>query len=123
VESSDTLQSLELKYNSSMYDIKRLNRLWSNDSLHCKTVVKIPVFDQAKTSTTMNGGSSKSEDQLLDKRKTTARSGASMERVEEDEESLDQLFKRIDKNVKQTQKAVKKMNRVSRVAEVEGESH
>lgn len=43
LEPTDTLQSLELKYNSCVFEIKRVNRLWSNDSLHCKTHVNVPV--------------------------------------------------------------------------------
>lgn len=104
VEPSDTLQSLELKYNSSMYEIKRINRLWSNASLHCKTHLSIPVLENGESAapsqpTSLPGGSQSRT--------------KSLERVEEhdSEESLDQFFMRIDRNVKKTQKAVKKLNR------------
>uniref|UniRef100_A0A915D9E9 LysM domain-containing protein n=1 Tax=Ditylenchus dipsaci TaxID=166011 RepID=A0A915D9E9_9BILA len=141
VEPSDTLQSLELKYNSSMYEIKRINRLWSNDSLYCKSHVNIPVFDELD----MSSPSSKSQRSRSELSKTTcsfddsqssslrrgvptrrldqngksssklipiSNSKTSLSKVEEAEsESLDQIFKRIDKNVKKSQKIVRKLNK------------
>ncbi|KAI1730397.1 lysM domain-containing protein [Ditylenchus destructor] len=143
VEPGDTLQSLELKYNSSMCEIKRLNRLWSNDSLYCKTHVNIPIFDSQEDM--ISPGSTKSqplplspedvkmtfgEGSKTDSKKISAdalrrhhfkngklrdsscSAGGPLGKLEETEaESLDQLFKRIDKNVKKSQKVVKKLNK------------
>lgn len=133
VESNDTLQSLELKYNSSMCEIKRLNRLWSNDSLHCKTYINIPVYDaifsnsssqilspcdskmtDRNDSTTSHNTSDFSlgiERQIEDVKRDNI-SACSLKKVDETEcESLDQFFKRIDKNVKKTKTIVKRLNK------------
>lgn len=132
VELSDTLQCLELKYNSSMYEIKRLNRLWSNDSLYCKTHLNIPIFDNGFSS---NSSSFKSNLLLYNNNAKDVKdsnntsnfsmgmqqkienvkwnsSACSLEKVDEKEsESLDQFFNRIDKNVKKTKKVVKQLNK------------
>ena len=39
----DTLQGLALFYGISMCDIRRANRLWSSDSVHCRKSLLIPV--------------------------------------------------------------------------------
>uniref|UniRef100_A0A914CXE4 LysM domain-containing protein n=1 Tax=Acrobeloides nanus TaxID=290746 RepID=A0A914CXE4_9BILA len=114
VESTDTLQSIELKYNSCRYEIKRLNKLWSNDSLHCKTYVNIPIYDpkfaQSPTTTaTTNGQDNNSKHTRASSIGSEKRKLEAVEEVEN--ESLHDIFKRIDKNMKMTQKAVKKLTR------------
>lgn len=44
VSDSDSLQSLAIKYDSQVADIKRLNGLWNNESLVLRDSVKIPVY-------------------------------------------------------------------------------
>ncbi|XP_062321476.1 lysM and putative peptidoglycan-binding domain-containing protein 1 [Osmerus eperlanus] len=44
VQPGETLQGLSLKYGVSMEDIKRANRLYTNDSIFLKTSLSIPVF-------------------------------------------------------------------------------
>uniref|UniRef100_A0A914PSM4 LysM domain-containing protein n=1 Tax=Panagrolaimus davidi TaxID=227884 RepID=A0A914PSM4_9BILA len=119
VDPSDTLQSLELKYNSNMYEIKRLNRLWSNDSLHCKTIINIPIYDSSNVGTPINSAAQtptaeNSNKKFNPKKKPIAAAAnignraANLEVVNETE-SLEDFFKRIDSSVKQTQKSVKKL--------------
>lgn len=110
VTTSDTLQSLELRYNSSVFEIKRLNKLWSDQSLYCKSEVLIPVFDTSTSGTSISfadwrvhGKNNIMDMNRLDEEKMPK---------EREEESLDQLLKRIDLNVKQTKKAVKRLYRV-----------
>ncbi|KAI6244093.1 LysM and putative peptidoglycan-binding domain-containing protein 1 [Aphelenchoides fujianensis] len=116
VRPEDTLQSLELKYNSSMFEIKRLNRLWSNDSLHCKTHVSIPLFDETRSAAaTPNAGRRCSQPEdgrfIRKKRVFFVRRPPFDEKKAEPVESMDAFFKRIDGNVKQTKKAVRKLNK------------
>jgi len=104
---------LELKYNSCRYEIKRLNKLWSNDSLHCKTYVNIPIYDsnfaQTPTTTTPNGQENTPKHSRASSISTEKKKLDAVEEVEN--ESLQDIFKRIDKNMKMTQKAVKKLAR------------
>uniref|UniRef100_A0A7E4WD67 LysM domain-containing protein n=1 Tax=Panagrellus redivivus TaxID=6233 RepID=A0A7E4WD67_PANRE len=110
VAPTDTLQSLELKYNSNMYEIKRVNRLWSNESLHCKAVISIPVYEAGPNGTPINGtDDSPSEGPHRYKTRSTAKR-KSLEPVHESE-SLEDFFKRIDSSVKKTTKAVKKLTK------------
>eukprot|EP01135_Chromosphaera_perkinsii_P004373 Nk52_evm24s279 gene=Nk52_evmTU24s279 len=44
VGEEDTLQGLSIFYNVSTADIKRVNSLWTNDSIHSRRVLKIPVY-------------------------------------------------------------------------------
>jgi len=114
VQPDDTLQSLELKYNSSMFEIKRLNRLWSNNSLHCKTHLRIPVFNENNISTRLS--KSPSHPDRIDSSNPTAsdsskEKGKNLPPLMESEESLDAFFSRIDSNMKKSKKAVRKLNR------------
>jgi len=47
VQPQDTLQGLALKYSVTMEQIRRANRLYTSDSLFCKSVLSIPVPDSA----------------------------------------------------------------------------
>ncbi|KAH7712299.1 LysM domain containing protein [Aphelenchoides avenae] len=118
LEPSDTLQSLELKYNSSVFEIKRVNRLWSNDSLHCRTHVNIPIYDDANGSAAQTPTRSSSSTLPPDATRTSTlrrqngSSTASLPKLEEAEpESVDDIFRRIDLNMKETKKAVRRLNR------------
>ncbi|XP_072284412.1 lysM and putative peptidoglycan-binding domain-containing protein 1 [Pyxicephalus adspersus] len=46
VESGDTLQGLALKYGVTMEQIKRANRLYTNDSIFLKKFLSIPVLTE-----------------------------------------------------------------------------
>lgn len=123
VQSTDTLQNLELKYNSSMYEIKRLNRLWSNDSLHCKSQLNIPIYDNS--SNNINSSFSMpltiqnvdANECLTKKRRKLSKTATSkrqqLPQVNEIDygESPNQFFKRIDLNLKNSQKLVKKLEK------------
>ncbi|EGG23823.1 peptidoglycan-binding LysM domain-containing protein [Cavenderia fasciculata] len=54
----DTLQGLALKYGSSVADIKRINKIWTQDTLHIKKTLLIPVKqedgDEGSSSSTSN---------------------------------------------------------------------
>ncbi|KAI6205542.1 hypothetical protein M3Y94_00803900 [Aphelenchoides besseyi] len=116
VQPTDTLQSLELKYNSSMFEIKRLNRLWSNDALHCKTHVNIPLFEETRSAAatpTIASSSTMPTAGLSSRNGSSAQKVGNLKSLTETKpiESMDAFFKRIDGNVKQTKKAVRKLNK------------
>ncbi|MBN3296368.1 LYSM2 protein, partial [Amia calva] len=56
VGGSDTLQGIALKYGVTMEQIKRANKLFSNDCIFLRTSLHIPVFSEK--STLLNGLSS-----------------------------------------------------------------
>lgn len=43
ITKSDSLNSLAVRYDTTIADIKRINKLWSNESLSLRTEVKIPL--------------------------------------------------------------------------------
>ncbi|XP_037078164.1 lysM and putative peptidoglycan-binding domain-containing protein 1-like isoform X2 [Pollicipes pollicipes] len=43
VQVGDTLQGISLKHNVTMEQLKRANRLWTNDSLHLRRTLLVPV--------------------------------------------------------------------------------
>jgi hypothetical protein len=92
------------RYNSSMFEIKRLNRLWSNNSLHCKTQISIPLFNETRSAVvTPTQFEDIPEHTKPEPTKTDSSNNAG--------ESANDFFKRIDSNVKQTKKAVKRLNK------------
>ncbi|XP_015198353.1 lysM and putative peptidoglycan-binding domain-containing protein 2 [Lepisosteus oculatus] len=56
VTASDTLQGIALRYGVTMEQIKRANKLFSNDCIFLRTTLSIPVFSEK--STLLNGLSS-----------------------------------------------------------------
>jgi len=133
VAPTDTLQNLGLKYNVSIFVIKRLNKLWSDQSIFCREYILIPLIgDQCSpeikmesvpsTSNLFSTGDKKmltrivSSSYNLQKQhqvpetRDLSSTNCSVDRIEEGgNESLDQLFKRIDLNVKRTRKVVNKL--------------
>ncbi|KAM3722082.1 LysM and putative peptidoglycan-binding domain-containing protein [Dirofilaria immitis] len=103
IRPNDTLQGLVLKYNTSMSEIKRLNRLWSNESLYLKEYVEIPIYDEILE-----------EDCMLDKCTNVKNNHEeSMKSQDIDEESLQDIFKRIDMNIRKTTNRVHKLTESS----------
>ncbi|CAG9531067.1 unnamed protein product [Cercopithifilaria johnstoni] len=98
---NDTLQGLVLKYNTSMSEIKRLNRLWSNESLYLKEYVEIPIYDEILE-----------KGHALD-RSTNVKNHRCYEESKKsqgiDGESLQDIFKRIDMNIRKTTYSVNKL--------------
>ena len=61
---SDSLNSLAVKYDTTIADIKRVNKLWNNESLSLRTEVEIPVYynDEKNNTRLTNGASTTSSD-------------------------------------------------------------
>jgi len=53
---SDTLQGIALKYGASTTEIKRLNKLWSNDSIHLRETLHIPIASTDASPSSAGGG-------------------------------------------------------------------
>ncbi|XP_043222701.1 lysM and putative peptidoglycan-binding domain-containing protein 1-like isoform X2 [Amphibalanus amphitrite] len=43
VQENDTLQGIALKFNVTMEQLKRANKLWTNDSLHVRRTLLVPL--------------------------------------------------------------------------------
>ncbi|KHN77211.1 LysM and putative peptidoglycan-binding domain-containing protein 1 [Toxocara canis] len=99
VEPTDTLQGLVLRYNTSMTEIKRLNRLWSNESLYLKPFINIPIYE-------INASSSEASSRT---------ESPSLRTIEEHNnvESVEDIFKRIDSNIKKTTSNVRRLEKNS----------
>ncbi|KAF6039104.1 hypothetical protein EB796_002595 [Bugula neritina] len=50
VQPGDTLNSLAIRYDTSVADIKRYNRLWNNESLAFKDTISIPIYSEQRHS-------------------------------------------------------------------------
>lgn len=98
VEPTDTLRGIVLKYNTSMTELKRMNRLWSNESLFLKEFVDVPIYDN-------NSEAAESSTYNYD------RSHVMKQREQPVPESVEELFKRIDLTIKTTSKNVKKLEK------------
>lgn len=51
---SDSLNSLAVKYDTTIADIKRANKLWNSESLSLRTDVYIPVYNLTNGSSSSN---------------------------------------------------------------------
>uniref|UniRef100_A0A915PQY0 LysM domain-containing protein n=1 Tax=Setaria digitata TaxID=48799 RepID=A0A915PQY0_9BILA len=100
IKPNDTLQGLVLKYNTSMSEIKRLNRLWSNESLHLKEFVGIPIYDEVLEKSCSLHRSIDEGDRCC---------GESLKLQHTSGESLQDIFKRIDTNIRKMTSSVHKL--------------
>ncbi|EFO28271.2 LysM domain-containing protein [Loa loa] len=101
IKPNDTLQGLVLKYNTSMSEIKRLNRLWSNESFYLKEYVEIPIYDEMfERGRAMDRPMNVKNDRCCEESKKSQ---------DIDEESLQDIFQRIDKNIRKTTNSVNKL--------------
>ncbi|KAL3997775.1 LysM domain family protein [Acanthocheilonema viteae] len=107
IKPNDTLQGLVLKYNTSMSEVKRLNRLWSNESLHLKEYIEIPIYDEIfeKSHASYKPTNLKNYRCYEESKKSQDING----------ESLQDIFKRIDMNIKKTTFNVHKLTENSTV--------
>ncbi|EJW77149.1 LysM domain-containing protein [Wuchereria bancrofti] len=101
IKPNDTLQGLVLKYNTSMSEIKRLNRLWSNESLYLKEYIEIPIYDEIfEKNCASDKPISVKKDRCYEESKKSQ---------DINEESLQDIFKRIDMNIRKTTDTVHKL--------------
>ena len=96
-----------------MFEIKRLNRLWSNQSLYCKTEVFIPIFNENNSSEENKffGLTTRNNKKISKIKQDQLKRGRSNIENSEDE-SLDQLLKRIDVSMRKTKNAIGRFDRM-----------
>lgn len=107
-----------------MVEIKRLNKLWSSDSIHLREYLDIPIFDNVLSPTgdgpVLNGNLKPTD---LGSKSNISPSKGPAESLETSkvqpvdsggETSIDQILSRIDSNIKSTAKNVKRMAKNSR---------
>uniref|UniRef100_A0AC35U1C7 Bromo domain-containing protein n=1 Tax=Rhabditophanes sp. KR3021 TaxID=114890 RepID=A0AC35U1C7_9BILA len=101
---TDSIQSICLRYNSNMSELKRINRLWSNEALHCRAILNVPVYE---------GGSNEIEMSPISLRSNLREPASKNNQIsmEGKSESLKDILSRIDFTMKQTKLAVKKLEK------------
>ncbi|KAK0407243.1 hypothetical protein QR680_019100 [Steinernema hermaphroditum] len=109
VSPQDTLRGIVVRYSSNMYELKRINRLWSDESLHCKTHVFVPLYSQSENGNTVGGTPPVGTPKTPQKRSETP--GAKKRESLKDIESMKEIFRRIDSNMKVTKKQVRRMEK------------
>lgn len=83
-----------------MSEIKRLNRLWSNESLYLKEYIEIPIYDEILEKDHASDISKNMNSQCYEESKKSQNI---------DGESLQDIFKRIDMNIRKTTYNVHKL--------------
>lgn len=78
-----------------MSEIKRLNRLWSNESLYLKPYINIPIYEDKPTSSETNSRTESPSLKAIEEHTST--------------ESVQDIFRRIDSNIKKTTSKVKRL--------------
>ncbi|XP_069805920.1 lysM and putative peptidoglycan-binding domain-containing protein 1 isoform X1 [Dendropsophus ebraccatus] len=120
VQPGDTLQGLALKYGVTMEQIKRANRLYTNDSIFLKKYLSIPVpFEQPE----LTNGESPTEgsETAGEKTGTASRPQRSMSvDARKDDVTVVDFMTKLDTRIRVSKRAaVKKMKEVESVAQDE----
>nr|CAI5856684.1 unnamed protein product [Callosobruchus analis] len=103
VTNTDTLQGIALKYNVTIEQIRRANKLWASDSLFLREYLLIPSTEGQK--------SSQSETPVMSPTSNSSQTSTSC-----DEESIDEFLNKIDAAIATTKEDVKKTTRNSEFA-------
>ncbi|KAM4013335.1 lysM and putative peptidoglycan-binding domain-containing protein 1 [Anomaloglossus baeobatrachus] len=116
VQPGDTLQGLALKYGVTMEQIKRANRLYTNDSIFLKKYLSIPVLMEQPEVT---NGSHPTEDSVAVSRPQRSMSLD----ARKDEASATDFMTKLDTRIRVSKRAaVKKMREVEPIAKGEESS-
>lgn len=117
VEAKDSLPALALRYASSVPEIRRLNKLWSNDALHSKDILVIPVLSEGPGPSTSASASSASngEATTTSRRQSSAKDSSAQTAKEE---GVSDILSRIDATIKSTAESVEALERASTVERV-----
>ncbi|XP_045471593.1 lysM and putative peptidoglycan-binding domain-containing protein 2 [Harmonia axyridis] len=97
ISNTDTLQGIALKYDVSIEQIRRANRLWTSDSLFLKEFLLIPVPLDISMSAASASTSS-----------TPVSSPMQSQPSYEDDDSIDNFLGKIDASIATTKEEVKK---------------
>lgn len=84
-----------------MSELKRMNRLWSNESLFLKEFIDVPIYSSNDGAAVVN---------------TCPYNGSHVKKNQKEPvpESIEELFRRIDLTIKTTSKNVKKLEKKMR---------
>ncbi|CAH0550771.1 unnamed protein product [Brassicogethes aeneus] len=97
----DTLQGIALKYNVTIEQIRRANRLWASDSLFLKEFLLIPVQDS-------NGSNSETVSSPVEVRSSQVTSPSSTTCGSFDNDDISDFLSKIDASIANTKEDVKK---------------
>ncbi|XP_027004971.2 lysM and putative peptidoglycan-binding domain-containing protein 1 [Tachysurus fulvidraco] len=81
VQPGETLQGLSLKYGVSMEQIKRANRLYTNDSIFLKKVLSIPILTESLSFT--NENESLEDESILQHQQVPVENGQRVSEIQE----------------------------------------
>ncbi|KAK6635533.1 hypothetical protein RUM44_000785 [Polyplax serrata] len=107
VQKNDTLQGLALKYNTTMEQIRRINRLYASDSLFLRDHLKIPVNKEVGSSFEANNSDFESTSHGINP------SVSSDSLKYEEEKTISDLFGKIDTSIASTRAMVKQVQEQS----------
>ncbi|KRZ71675.1 Threonylcarbamoyladenosine tRNA methylthiotransferase [Trichinella papuae] len=118
VTPQDTLPGIALKFNSSVAEIKRLNRLWSQESFFLRETLSIPLFSQSSDEST----AVISKDKQAAKQ-TVDQSFENGELEDLSKISVDDFFNKIDRTIQHSAMNVRRIEAKSSIDTIErGES-
>ncbi|KRZ32245.1 Threonylcarbamoyladenosine tRNA methylthiotransferase [Trichinella pseudospiralis] len=118
VTPQDTLPGIALKFNSSVAEIKRLNRLWSQESFFLRETLSIPLFSQSSDEST----AVISKDKQAAKQ-TVDQSFENGELEDLSKISVDDFFNKIDRTIQHSVMNVRRIEAKSSIDTIErGES-
>ncbi|KAK6029575.1 LysM domain protein [Ostertagia ostertagi] len=109
VKPDDTLQGIALKNDCSVSSIVRANKLWSMDALHLKTSIRIPIGNDSHRTGSARELRSQRSEPPKPVEKTDDRP----------QESMKDIFSRIDNAIKTTSTTVRKLERESTLDEID----
>ncbi|XP_076269094.1 lysM and putative peptidoglycan-binding domain-containing protein 1-like isoform X3 [Rhynchophorus ferrugineus] len=118
VSNSDTLQGIALKYNVTIEQIRRANKLWASDSLFLREYLLIPQPDNANDllspvenqSTSSQSSLASSSIENLNQNRMSVGSST---RSSFDEENINDFLNKIDASIASTKEVVKKVTNTS----------
>ncbi|XP_071826630.1 lysM and putative peptidoglycan-binding domain-containing protein 2-like isoform X1 [Apostichopus japonicus] len=127
VTSTDTLQGIALKYGITVQALKRVNKLYTNDSIFLRTVLYIPVGEQPLPASVLENTVSSAHGSPLNRPSPKTVNGENdkeeEERKEEPEDKKESdpldFLNKIDKQIKLRRDELKKVEMESRLSEVE----
>lgn len=111
VKTGETLVGLSIIYDLTVEDLKRANTLWTNDSLYCGQVLRIPVRSEKGASPLPTP----SEDfkQVAPKRSASLKSSQSVDSSEREVSSAADFLKMMDQKIAANKQATKSLVKTS----------
>ncbi|XP_060519775.1 lysM and putative peptidoglycan-binding domain-containing protein 2 [Cylas formicarius] len=116
VSNSDTLQGIALKYNVTIEQIRRANKLWASDSLFLREFLLIPIMENANIDsdrlvilTESQSSAFLSSSSVESQCKNLACSSQHSAQSSFDEDNISDFLSKIDASIASTKEVVKKV--------------